>query len=109
MPIQVKVTVGRHALEFSKEGFNTGHFVWNVTPNDVSGGMVTYELGGLSFDTVELRDGSAITGDVISLDGSQVVVRVGGELRPYERNRVKRILLVEREAAPPPAAVEQPK
>src|SRR3954464_795252 len=67
-PISVKVSVGRHELEFSKEGFNTGHFIWNVTPNDVSGGMVTYELGGLSFDTVELRDGSAITGDVISVD-----------------------------------------
>jgi hypothetical protein len=70
-----------------------------VTPSDVSGGMVTYELGGLNYDTVELRDGSTITGDVISVDGAQVVVRIGGELKPYERNRVKRILLVEREAA----------
>ncbi|MBI2677418.1 MAG: PEGA domain-containing protein [Candidatus Koribacter versatilis] len=108
-PIQVKITVGRHDLEFAKEGFHTGHFVWNVTPNDVSGGMVTYELGGLSYDTVELRDGSTITGDVISIDGAQVVVRVGGELRPYERNRVKRILLGEREAADQPTAATPPK
>jgi hypothetical protein len=27
-PIQVKITVGRHDLEFAKDGFHTGHFVW---------------------------------------------------------------------------------
>jgi len=108
-PIQVKISVGRHDLEFTKEGFHPGHFIWNVSPSDVSGGVVTYELGGLNYDTVELRDGSTVTGDVISVDGSQVVVRIGGELKPYERNRVKRILLVEREAVDQPAASAPPK
>lgn len=99
-PKLVEFSVGKHLLEFNKEGFNPGKFPFEVGPDDVSGGNITFELGGVSYDTVELRDGTVINGDIMSMDGAQVVVRVGGNLQAVDRNRVKRILLVERESAP---------
>ena len=103
-PVIVQFTMGKHDLEFSKEGYRTGHYPIVIGQNDASGGSISYELGGLSTDTVELRDGSSVNGDVISVDASQVTVRMGGELKPFARNQVKRILLVEREPAPAPLA-----
>lgn len=91
--------VGKHMLEFEKEGFNIGHFPLEIGPNDTSGGSVSYELGTSAHDTIELRDGSVLTGDLESMSATDVVVRVGGALQHFDRNQVKRILLVEREAA----------
>jgi len=73
------------------------------------GGSVSYELGSAVHDTVELRDGSVLNGDVESVSASDVVVRIGGQNGHYDRNQVKRILFVEREnpqALPP--AVQSP-
>jgi hypothetical protein len=96
-PKIVQVTPGKHMLEFTKEGFNTGHFPLEVTPDDASGGSVSYELGTSAHDTVELRDGSTLTGDVESLSATEVVIRVGGTLQHVSRNQVKRIALIERD------------
>jgi hypothetical protein len=96
-PKLVELTVGKHSLEFSKEGYNPGRFPFEVGPDDASGGNITFELGGVSYDTVELRDGTVLNGDVISIDGAQVVVRVGGNMQAVDRNRVKKIIFVERE------------
>lgn len=96
-PKVVQVGVGKHMLEFSKEGFNTGHFPLEVAPNDVSGGSVSYELGASAHDTVELRDGSVLNGDLESVSVTEVVMRIGGGLQHFSRNQVKRILLVERD------------
>jgi hypothetical protein len=85
-------------LEFSKEGFNTGHFPLEVTPDDASGGSVSYELGLSSHDTIELRDGSVLSGDVESVSGTEVLVRIGGTVQHLDRGQVKRISLVPREA-----------
>ncbi len=52
-------------LEFSKEGFNPGRFPLEITADDASGGSVSYELGASAHDTVELRDGSILSGDGI--------------------------------------------
>ncbi len=98
-PKIVQVTPGKHMLEFTKEGFNPGHFPLEVTPNDTSGGSVSYELGTSAHDTVELRDGSVLTGDVESMSITEVVVRMGGTLQHLDRNQVKRIALIPREAA----------
>jgi len=96
-PKIVQVAVGKHMLEFSKEGFNTGHFPLEIGPNDVSGGSMSYELGTSAHDTVELRDGSVLNGDLESVSATEVVMRIGGGLQHFNRNQVKRILLVERD------------
>jgi len=105
-PKVVQLTTGKHRLEFSKEGFNAGSFPLEIAPNDASGGSVSYELGSAVHDTVELRDGSVLNGDVESVSAADVVVRIGGKDGHYDRNQVKRILFVERESsqALPPAA-----
>lgn len=95
-PTEIKVGVGKHALEFSLPGYHIGHFPLVVSEEQVSGGSVTYELGGVALDTVELRDGSSLTGDLHYVDADRVVVQVGGEMKSLDRNLVKRILLVQR-------------
>jgi len=100
-PKIVRVTPGKHVLEFTKEGFNPGKFPLEIGQDDASGGSVSYELGTLSHDTVELRDGSVLICDVESMSATEVVVRVGGALQHMDRNKVKRMLLVERD--PPPS------
>lgn len=96
-PKIVRVTPGKHVLEFGKEGFNPGKFPLEITQDDASGGSVSYELGTLSHDTVELRDGSVLVCDVESMSATEVVVHVGGALQRLDRNKIKRMLLVERD------------
>jgi hypothetical protein len=100
-PKIVRVAPGKHVLEFSKEGFNPGKFPLEIGQDDASGGSVSYELGTLSHDTVEMRDGSVLVCDVESMSATEVVLRVGGVLQRLDRNKVKRMLLVERD--PPPS------
>ena len=97
-PKMVQVPVGKHVLQFSKEGFNSGKFPFEIGPDDVSGGSVSFELGTSTHDTIELRDGSVLTGDLVSVSGMEVVIKVSGSDQRLNRNQVKRILLVEREA-----------
>ena len=96
-PKIIEVGTGKHRLQFSKEGFNSGNFPLEIGPTDVSGGSVSYELGSSVHDTIDLRDGSVISGDVESVSATEVVVRIAGKDAHYDRNQVKRILLVERE------------
>ncbi len=98
-PKIVQVTVGKHLLEFNKEGFNAGKFPFEIGLDDASGGSVSFELGTSAHDTIELRDGSVLTGDLVSVSGMDIVVKVGGSDQHLNRNQVKRVILVEREAA----------
>lgn len=59
------VSIGKHMLEFSKEGFNSGKFPLGMSSHDASGGSVSYELGSAAHDTIELRDGSVLSGDLV--------------------------------------------
>jgi len=96
-PKIVHLTVGKHKIEFSKEGFNAGTFPVEIGPDDASGGSVSYELGASAHDTIELRDGTVLNGDLLSVSPTDVTVRVGGASQRFDRNQVKRILLVERD------------
>lgn len=96
-PKMIQVGVGKHQLTFSKDGFKTGVFPLEIGPSDVSGGSVSYELGSAQLDTIELRDGSVLNGNLVSISGMDVVVRIGGVLQHINRNEVKRILFVQRE------------
>jgi hypothetical protein len=97
-PIAVRTTVGSHTLEFSKEGYNKGTFPLVISPDQLSGGSVSYELGVSAHDTVELRDGTVLTADVESLDATSITMHIAGNLQKVDRNQVKRILLIPREA-----------
>jgi hypothetical protein len=99
-PKIIQVPPGKHVLEFSKEGFNTGHFPLEITPDDASGGSVSYELGSTAHDTIELRDGSVLNADVESVSATEVLIRIGGNVQRFNRNQVKRIGLVPRETSP---------
>jgi hypothetical protein len=100
-PKLVEIGPGKHRLSFSKDGFRSGVFPLEMGAHDVSGGSVSYELGAAQFDTLELRDGTVLNGDLDSVSGMDVTVRIGGELQKFNRNKIKRILLVEREAPEP--------
>jgi len=99
-PKSVEISPGKHTLEFSKEGFNTGHFPLEIHPDDASGGSVSYELGTSAHDTVEMRDGSVLSGDIEAVSATEVIVRVAGSSQHFGRNLVKRMSLVERDAPP---------
>lgn len=105
-PTTIALTVGNHVLSISKEGYATGSTPVEIKADDTPGGSITLELGGLARDNVELRDGTVLQGDVMSVSMSSVVVRVNGKDQTYDRNRVKKILLVERMEAPPAAEVQ---
>lgn len=109
-PIEVKLTPGQHKFTFEKEGFSPGTFPMTVSQDQLPGGSITFELGGAMHDTVELRDGTVLTGDVQYIDATDVVLTIGGAPQKYSRNLVKKILLVEREipgeAAPSARATE---
>jgi hypothetical protein len=98
-PKLVQLAVGKHSLVFTKEGFTTGNFPLEISPDDVSGGSVSYELGTSAHDTVELRDGSVLSCDLVSVSGMEIQVRVAGLIQSLDRNKVKRILLTERDPA----------
>jgi hypothetical protein len=77
-----------------------------VAADELPGGSITVELGGLSRDTVELRDGTVLLGDVTSMSMTDVAVRVDGKDQSYPRNQVKKIMLVERVVQQQPAIVQ---
>jgi len=106
-PITVRMPIGNHNLSFSKEGYATGSTPVEIKADEVPGGSITFELGGLSRDNVELRDGSVLQGDVISLSMTTVVVRIDGKDTTYDRNQVRKIILVPRETSQQPIAVQQ--
>jgi len=105
-PVLVRFSVGSHQLEVKKEGYAPGSTPLEVTADELPGGSITIELGGLSRDTVELRDGTVLLGDVISMTMLEVVVRVDGKDQKYLRNQIRKIMLVEREVQQQPAIVQ---
>jgi hypothetical protein len=105
-PVIVRFTVGVHQLVLNKEGYAQGNTPIEVTSDELPGGSITIELGGLSRDTVELRDGTVLLGDVISLSMTEVVVNVDGRNQTYPRNQVKKLMLVERVIQQQPATIQ---
>jgi hypothetical protein len=102
----VRLTVGTHQLDLTKDGYAPGNTSLDVTADELPGGSITVELGGLSRDSVELRDGTVLLGDVISMSMTDVVVRVDGKDQSYARNLVKKVMLVERVMQQQPAVLQ---
>ncbi len=95
-PARINVGIGTHQLELKKEGFAVATTPLEVAPDEAPGGSITVTLGGLSDDTIELRDGTILTGEVESMTLESVVVLVQGQRQKLERNQVKKMFLVER-------------
>jgi hypothetical protein len=104
-PKLISVGIGKQVLAFAKEGFHSGKFPLEISADDTSGGSVSYELGMSAFDTIELRDGTVLTSDLVSLSGMDIVIRAGASLQHIDRNKVKRILFVERDAPLPATTI----
>jgi hypothetical protein len=102
-PVMGRFTVGTHQLDLTKEGYAPGSTPLEVTSDELPGGSITVELGGLSRDTIELRDGTVLLGDLISISMKEVVVRVDGKDQTYSRNQIRKIMLVERVVEQTPA------
>lgn len=96
-PKLVYLAIGTHTLEVSKEGYATGSTPVEIAGDELPGGSITIEMGGLLRDTVELRDGTILLGDVLSMSLTDVDMRVDGVDKKIERNQVKKMILVERE------------
>ena len=95
-PAKINVTAGAHQLELQKEGFALATTPLDVAPDEAPGGSITITLGGLANDTIELRDGSVLTCIVISMTLESVVIKVNDQEQTLDRNKVKKIFLVER-------------
>jgi len=107
-PVTVRLPIGGHTLSFSKEGYASGGSPVDIKPDEAPGGSITFELGGLSHDNVELRSGKILQGDVMSLSMTSVVIRVDGQDQTLDRNQVEKIILVQREVVQQPAVVQSP-
>jgi hypothetical protein len=107
-PVMVKLAVGGHTLDLMKEGYASGSTPLEVTPDELPGGSITIELGGLSRDTVELRDGTVLLGDVLSMSITSVVLNVDGKEQTLDRNTVKKMMLVERQITQQPVTIQSP-
>jgi hypothetical protein len=95
-PARINISVGTHQLVLAKEGFAVATTPLEVAPDEAPGGSITITLGGLTDDTIELRDGTILTADVMSMTLDKIVIEVGGKQQTLDRNNVKKIFLVER-------------
>ncbi len=91
-PVVLSIVPGKHTLEFGKEGYATETAPLEVAESSMPG-AVKLELKPLAVDTVVLRDGSIVLGNVTSMTGTAVAINVKGKPRMLERSRVARIVL----------------
>jgi hypothetical protein len=95
-PTTVNLTVGNHNLDLQKDGYGPTATPVDVAADDLPNGSIKITLAGLASDVVNLRDGSSLTGDVMSMDLDSIVIRVDGKDQKLDRNQVNKIFLVER-------------
>ncbi|MGA7565095.1 MAG: PEGA domain-containing protein [Terriglobales bacterium] len=95
-PATINISAGTHQLTLAKEGYAVATTPLEVAPDEAPGGSITITLGGLTDDTIELRDGSIITGDLMSMTLESVVIEINGQPQTFDRNKIKKIFLVER-------------
>jgi hypothetical protein len=97
-PRMITVGPGHQIQAFAKEGISAGTIPLDISGNDLSGGSVSYELGAPSFDTIELLDGTVLNGELVSISGMDAEIRVDGAIQHIDRNKIKRVLFVHRDA-----------
>jgi hypothetical protein len=95
-PTTVNLTVGNHSLDLQKDGYGPTATPVDIAADDRPNGSIKITLAGLANDVVNLRDGSSLIGDVMSMNLDSVVIRVDGKDQKIDRNQVNKIFLVER-------------
>lgn len=103
-PQMLPIAPGKHVLEFSKEGYTAASTPVEVVANSMPG-SVEIELNPLTLDTVVLRDGTVLVGDVVSMTASAVNLNLKGKPTKLDRTRVARIILGQHKR---PAATHRP-
>ena len=94
-PLVLLIAPGKHVLEFSKEGYATESTPVEIAENAMPG-SVEMELNPLTLDTVVLRDGTVLLGNLISVTSAGVNINVKGKPTKLDRSRVARIVLGQR-------------
>jgi sRNA-binding regulator protein Hfq len=95
-PTTVSLSIGTHNLELEKEGYGPTSTPVEIAATDLPNGSIKITLSGLPNDEVFLRDGTRLTGDVMSMDLDSILIRVDGKDQKIERNEVSKMFLVER-------------
>jgi hypothetical protein len=90
-PQVIAMAPGKHTLEFTKEGYATASTPVEIAENAMPG-SVNVELGPLSMDTVVLRDGTELVGNVTSVTTTGVSITVKGKASKFERAKVARVV-----------------
>ncbi len=91
-PQMLPIAPGKHVLEFSKEGYATASTPVEVAANSTPS-AVRIELNPMSQDTIVLRDGTTLVGDVVSMTATTINITVKGKPTKVERSRAARIVL----------------
>ncbi len=92
-PQTLMLMPGKHAFEFAKEGYQTENSTIEITASSLQ--SVNLELNPATQDTLVLRDGAVVQGDVSSVTLTSVTVSVKGKVKRYDRNQVARVVFVE--------------
>jgi hypothetical protein len=100
-PAKISVAVGTHTLELQKEGYALTTTPFDVAADEAPGGSIKVTLGGLPNDVVVLRDGSSLSGDVLSMTIDSITLSVDGKEQKLDRNLVSKMFLVERVVSKP--------
>ena len=99
-PLTVSLGVGNHDLELQKDGYALTTTPFDVAPDEAPGGSIKVTLGGLANDVLVLRDGTSLTGDILSMTLESITIRVDGKDQKLDRNQVAKMFLVERITQP---------
>ncbi|MGA7687569.1 MAG: PEGA domain-containing protein [Terriglobales bacterium] len=107
-PLTINFGVGNHDLELQKDGYALTTTPFDVAPDEAPGGSIKVTLGGLSNDVIALRDGTSLTGDILSMSLESITIRVDGKDQKVDRNLVSKMFLVERIIQPASAKSVKP-
>lgn len=90
-PQIIAIVPGKHTLEFSKEGYATASTPVEIAKNAMPG-SVNVDLEPLTLDTVVLRDGTALVGNVTLVTSTGVSINVKGKTTKFQRANVARVV-----------------
>lgn len=96
-PQMAMLAPGKHTFEFAKEGYQTATKDVEIATSSLQ--SLNLDLTQAGQDTVVLRDGTVVMGDVTSVTVASVTVNVKGKPKRYDRNQVARVVFVQRQAA----------